>query len=166
MYRNGKTRIIAEPGKQELWNIREFDAPRELVFRAFLEGDLYKQWYGSRRTEMVIESFAAKSGGNWRYVLKSPNGYEAAFHGIFHDVTAPERIIETVEFDGAPKGHVVLRTSRFEALPGNRTKFTVQLVAQAAADRDAMMPPGYEKDVNESYERLDETLGKMKSSVT
>ena len=57
------TKIIAEPGKQELFNIREFDAPKELVFRAFIDPDLYNQWYGPRGTIMDIEKFEPKNGG-------------------------------------------------------------------------------------------------------
>jgi uncharacterized protein YndB with AHSA1/START domain len=137
------TKIIAEPGKQELFNIREFNAPQELVFRTFVDPDLYSQWYGSRRVTMTVKTFEPKNGGSWRYILKDQAGNEYAFHGVFHEVTIPERIIDTVELEGLPeKGHVILRTNRLEALPGNRTRMTMQIVCQAVADRDAMLQPG------------------------
>ena len=40
----GKTKIIAEPGKQELFIIREFDAPRELVFKAHVDAEIYAKF--------------------------------------------------------------------------------------------------------------------------
>jgi uncharacterized protein YndB with AHSA1/START domain len=111
---------------------------------------------------ITVETFEPKNGGSWRYILKDQDGNEYAFHGMYHEVTAPKRIIETVELEGIPeKGHVILRTHKFEALLGSRTKLTMQIVCQAVADRDAMLQPDYEKNVNESYDRLDELLEKM-----
>jgi len=50
-----KTEVIAEPGKQELFIKREFDAPRELVFKAHVDADLYIKWVGPRDLKMTIE---------------------------------------------------------------------------------------------------------------
>ena len=76
-----------------------------------------------------------------------------------HEVNFPERIIGTFEFDGLPEsGHVVLETTRFEALPGNRTRITSQSVFQSVSDRDGMIQSGMEHGVVEGYERLDEIL--------
>jgi uncharacterized protein YndB with AHSA1/START domain len=55
-----------------------------------------------------------------------------------------------------------LETARFEALPGNRTKLTAQSVFQSVTDRDGMLQSGMEGGVNDSYDRLDELLEKMK----
>lgn len=154
--------IVAEPGKQEIIIIREFDASRELVFKAFTDPKLYSQWLGPRGFTTTLEIFEPRSGGSWRYVQKDQNGNEFAFHGVNHEVTAPERIIGTFEFEGLPeKGHVVLQTARFEALPGNRTKMTSQSVFQSVADRDGMLQSGMEVGVNDSYDRLDEILKRM-----
>jgi len=81
---------------------------------------------------------------------------------VNHEVLAPERIIGTFEFEGLPeKGHVVLGTLRFEALPGNRTRLTSQSVFQSVADRDGMVRSGMERGVNEGYDRLDDLLEKQ-----
>jgi uncharacterized protein YndB with AHSA1/START domain len=157
-----KTEIIAEPGKQEIFIIREFDAPRELVFKAFTDPDLYVQWIGPRGLKTTIETFEPRNGGSWRFIQKDQEGNEFAFHGVNHDVLAPKRIISTFEFEGLPEtGHVLLDTAKFEVLPGNRTKLMDQSVFQSAEDRDGMMQSGMEEGVNESYERLDELLEKM-----
>jgi len=111
---------------------------------------------------MTIEKFEPKNGEAWRYVLKDQAGNKYTFHGVYHDVTAPERIIDTVELEGLPeKVHLILRTNRFEPLPDNRTRMVMQIVCQAVEDRDAMLSPQYEKEVNESYSRLDELLEKL-----
>jgi len=157
-----KAKIVIEPGKQELFIIREFDAPREIVFKAFIDQELYAQWIGPRGLTTNIETFEPKNGGSWRYIQKDPEGNEFAFHGVNHEVLTPERIIGTFEFEGLPeKGHVILQTAKFEVLPGNRTKLTSQSVFQSVEDRDGMLMSGMEEGVNDSYDRLDELLEKM-----
>jgi len=162
MSTKNKTNITVEPGKQELFITREFDAPRELVFKAYTDPELYAQWLGPRELTTRFETFEPVSGGKYRFIQKDKDGNEYAFHVVNHEVTAPERIIGTFEFEGLPEtGHVVLETSRFEALPGNRTRVTAQSVYQSVSDRDGMVQSGMERGVNEGYERLDEILSKL-----
>ncbi len=154
-----QTKIIAEPGTQVITIIREFDAPRELVFRAYTEADLYVRWVGPRGYEMNLEKFEPWSGGSWRYTHRDAQGNEYGFHGVNHEVSAPERIIGTFEFEGMPEpGHVALETAVFETLPGNRTRVTGQSVYRSGTDRDGMLQSGMEHGVNDSYARLDELL--------
>lgn len=156
---NNKTQIIAEQGKQELFIIREFDAPRELVFKAYSDEDILVQWVGPREMKMRYERFEPKAGGSYRYVQSLPNGMEFGFTGVCHEHIAPERIIQTSEFEGLPeKGHVLLETTRFEALPNERTRVTVQCVFQSVADRDGMIQSGMERGVVVSHERLDDFI--------
>src|SRR5688572_16816078 len=145
--KKNKTVITAEPGKQELFITREFDAPRELVFRAHTDPDIYVRWLGPRDLATTLETFEPVSGGRWRFIQKDKNGNEFGFHGVNHDVTAPERIIGTFEF---------------EALPGGRTRVTTQSVYQSVEDRDGMVAAGMESGVVDGFERLDEILEKMK----
>jgi uncharacterized protein YndB with AHSA1/START domain len=158
-----KTIIMAEPGKQEILITREFDASRDIVFKAHTDPELYKQWIGPRELDTTIDTFESNNGGSWRYIQKDTDGNEFAFHGVNHDVTAPERIISTFEFEGLPEsGHVILQTAKFEELSGNRTKLISQSVFQSIEDRDGMLQSGMEMGVNESYDRLDELLKNYK----
>ena len=154
-----KTQIIADPGKQELFIIREFDAPRELVFRAYSEEELLVQWLGPRELVTRYEKFEPRAGGSYRYIQSLPNRMEVAFHGVCHEHTAPERIINTLEFEGLPeKGHVVLETLKFETVTANKTRVTGQSVFQSVADRDGMISAGMERGVLDSHSRLDEMI--------
>lgn len=154
-----KTTIIAEPGQQDVIIQREFDAPRELVFRAFTDPEILVKWLGPRFLTMHIDKYDARSGGTRRYVHTDPNGTAYGFHGCFHEVLAPERIIQTFEFEGLPEpGHVALETARFVSLPGNRTRVEAQSLFQSVSDRDGMVASGMEMGVTESHERLDEWL--------
>lgn len=162
MATKNKTTITAEPGKQELFITREFDAPVELVYRAHTDPELYVQWLGPRGYEMVLETFEPYSGGRWRYVHKDEQGNEFGFHGVFHEISK-ERMIQTFEFEGMPEsGHVILDTMKLEPLPGDRTRITVQSVYQSVEDRDGMIQSGMETGVNQGYEKLDEVLANLK----
>jgi uncharacterized protein YndB with AHSA1/START domain len=153
------TTIKAEPGKQELFIIREFEAPRELVFKVMTDPDLITRWLGPRDITITIDYYNTVSNGSYRYTGADCNGNSFGFHGTFHEITAPERAIQTFEFEGLPeKGHVSLETARFEALPNNRTRLTIQSVFQSVADRDGMLQSGMERGVVDSHERLDELL--------
>ncbi|HJS17258.1 MAG TPA: SRPBCC family protein [Anaerolineales bacterium] len=161
MSAKNKTTIKAEPGSQEMFITREFDAPRALVYKAHVDPDLYIQWLGPRGYEMVLESFEPISGGKYRYIHKDKDGNEFAFHGVFHEMSE-ELMIQTFEFEGLPeRGHVVLDTMRLEELPDNRTRVTIQSIYQSVEDRDGMIQAGMESGMNEGYERLDELLAKM-----
>ncbi len=157
-----KSKILAEPGKQELFITREFDAPRELVLKAHTEATLFAQWIGPRNHKITITKFVPVSGGGWRYVSKDKKGNEFGFHGVYHEVLSPERSIDTFKFEGLPeKGHVILEVLKLEELPGRRTKLTVQNVFLSIANRDGMLQSGMESGINESYDRLDKLLEKM-----
>jgi uncharacterized protein YndB with AHSA1/START domain len=158
-----KTKITAEAGKQDIIIEREFEAARELVFKAYTDPELYVQWLGPRGLEMKLEKFEPRKGGSYRYIHTDKDGNSYAFNGVNHDVIAPELLISTFEFEGLPeKGHVCLETAKFFELPNGRSKVVAQSVFQSVTDRDGMIASGMEHGVVEGFERLDEVLGKIK----
>jgi uncharacterized protein YndB with AHSA1/START domain len=162
--KKNKTVINAKPGKQELFITREFDAPRELVFKAHTDPALYTRWVGPRDLTTNLVTFEPVSGGRWRFIQKDKDGNEFGFHGVNHDVTIPERIISTFEFEGLPEsGHVILETTKFDALSGGRTRVTTQSVYQSVEDRDGMIAFGMERGVVDGHERLEEILETVKA---
>ena len=157
-----QTTILAEPGKQELLITREFDAPRALVFKACTDPTLIPQWWGPRYLSTHVDQMDVRPGGQWRFLNRDAQGNEFAFHGVYHEVLAPERIIDTFEFEGLPEtGHVTLETMKLEALPGGRTRLTVQSVFQSVADRDGTLQSGMEAGVKDTYDRLAELLKQL-----
>ena len=153
-----KTEIIAEPGKQELFIKREFDAPRELVFKAHTDPEIYVKWVGPREMKMTIEKWEARDGGSYRFTHER-DGHTYGFLGVYHELNAPERIIGTFEFDGLPeRGHVIMGKTVFEELPNNRSRVVHQSVFFSVQDRDGMVQSGMERGVAEGYEKLDVLL--------
>jgi uncharacterized protein YndB with AHSA1/START domain len=157
-----KTTITAEPGIPQIIITREFDAPRDLVFRAHADPDLLVRWLGPRDLTMAIDRYDTRDGGTWRYVHTDAEGNTYGFHGVFHGDPSPDAIVQTLEFEGAP-GHVGLQTVTFAERDGRTLVRTVS-VFQAVADRDAMVASGMERGVHDSYERLAELLAQLRSS--
>ncbi|MGB7789343.1 SRPBCC domain-containing protein [Methanoregula sp.] len=99
-----------------------------------------------------------KPGGAGRVVQRDAEGNEFAFHGVYHAIETPVRLVRTFEFEGTP-GHVLLETVTFEDL-GGRTNLIDQSVFQTAEDRDAMLRLGMEEGAAESMDRLAALLAK------
>ena len=159
-----KTQFVAEPGMPQIVIMREFDAPRALLFRAHTDPELLAQWLGPRRLTMVVDHFDFRNGGTWRYVHRDGDGSEYGFHGVFHGTPSPEDgIVQTFEYEGAP-GHVSLETLTFEER-GGKTLVRVNDVFQSVEDRDAMVASGMEDGLTEGYERLDELLARLAQEV-
>ena len=156
----GKTQITAEQGIPQIIITREFDAPRELLFRAWTEPDLLVQWLGPRRLKMRVDQHELRDGGRWHFTHWGEDGAEHRFGGVFHGTPSVDATVRTFEYEGAP-GHVSLETLTFQER-GRRTLVHMNSVFQSVEDRDAMVQSGMEEGVNDGMERLDELLAKMK----
>jgi uncharacterized protein YndB with AHSA1/START domain len=143
-------------GEREIHVEREFDAPRERVFAAYTDPDLVPRWWGPRQTTTVVEEMDATTGGSWRFLSRNPDGSETRFRGVYREVTPPERIVQTFEWEGMP-GHVSVETAVFEDL-GDRTRVVSTSVFHASEEREGMLESGMERGMNETYDRLEELL--------
>ncbi len=158
-----KTEYVIELGKQEFRVTRVFDAPRELVFRAFTDPELVPQWWGPRDLTTRIEKMDVRAGGSWRFIHRDAQGNVHPFRGVYHDVVAPERIIGTFEYEPVA-GHVSLVAATFESL-GDRTRLVQHQVFESVEDRDGMVGAGMQKGSDESMDRLAELLTKLKTQA-
>lgn len=154
-----KTQFTAEPGIPQIITEREFDAPRDLVYRAWTDPELLTQWLGPRNLTMEIDRYDVRDGGTWRYVHRDEEGNEYAFHGVFHGDPSPDGMVQTFEYEGFP-GHVSLDTLTLEERDG-KTVARTNTVFQTIEARDGMMESGMEVGINEGYERLDELIAKL-----
>ncbi|WP_150253032.1 SRPBCC family protein [Nocardiopsis deserti] len=151
--------VIAEPGQHDVVITRSFDAPRDVVFKAMTDPEYLARWWGLKENETVIDRADLRPGGSWRFVEHAPDGQEYGFHGVVHDVVAPERFVQTFEFEGMP-GHVCLETTTLEERDG-RTLYTSTTVFQSVEDRDGMVESGMEYGLKQSMGVLDELLATM-----
>jgi uncharacterized protein YndB with AHSA1/START domain/predicted SnoaL-like aldol condensation-catalyzing enzyme len=153
------------PSEREVMMTRVFDAPRELVWRAYTDPNLITRWWGPRYLTTTIDKMDLRPGGAWRYVSRAPDGKEFGFHGVFREIAPPARLAWTFEFEGMP-GHVSVDTVRLEEHAGGKTKVTVTSLFDTKADRDGMVASGMESGQTEGTERLAELLKEMKGEMS
>jgi uncharacterized protein YndB with AHSA1/START domain len=154
-----KAKITAQ-GEREILIERTFDAPRELVWRAFTEPDLIKQWWG-RGNKLVIEKHEPQRGGHWRFVEHSDHG-EHGFEGRFREITPNERIIQTFEWDGMP-AHPCVEHLTMEDLGDGRTRIRIVDLFMLQEERDGMLNSGMEGGLNQGFAVLDTLLAGLQT---
>jgi uncharacterized protein YndB with AHSA1/START domain len=158
----GTTKITAEPGSLQILTEREFDAPTDVLFRAWTDPQLLAQWLGPRDSNLEIPTFELRDGGRWDWVFTGGDGTKQTFHGVFHGDPSTERMMQTFEWGGAP-GHVSFETLTFEEHDG-RTTVRSNSVFQTVEDRDGMISSGMESGMNDGYAKLDELLKTLMST--
>lgn len=158
-----KTQIDAPAGVPFIDMSREFDAPRDLVFKAYTDPELIAQWLGPRKYKMTIDKYDVRDGGQWRYIHTDDDGKDWGFHGVFHGPPSPDGMVQTFEFEGWP-GNVSLESLILEERDG-KTIARTHSVYQTVEARDAMVESGMDTGVNEGYERLDELLARLRQPV-
>jgi uncharacterized protein YndB with AHSA1/START domain len=154
-----ETEIIVPEGLPIIEIKREFDAPVDRLFRAWVDRDLFAQWIGPRGLETRIDRWDCSTGGRYRYVSRGEGEEEYGFYGSFHEVRENERIVQTFTYEGWPDG-VALEIMTFESLPDGRSRVHSVSVGESVEGRDAMVASGMETGVVEGYEKLDELLAR------
>jgi uncharacterized protein YndB with AHSA1/START domain len=149
---------LTTPTDRDIRIERVFDAPRDRVWRAMTDPELVAQWWG-RGNELVIERLEVERGGRWRFVEHGPDGVHG-FEGRYREVTPPERVVQTFEWDGMP-GHVVVETMTLEDLGGGRTKVVTTSLFHTTEERDGMLKSGMDEGLDQSYAALDRLLAKL-----
>jgi uncharacterized protein YndB with AHSA1/START domain len=152
------TATVTTPTEREIHIERWFDAPRDRVFATITDPALIPEWWGPHGVRTEVDEMDVRAGGSWRFICHNSDGTQTAFRGEYREVTAPERIVQTFEWEGLP-GHVSVETAEFEEIDG-RTKMTNVSVFDTQEDRDGMLSSGMEGGMNETYARLDEVLAR------
>jgi uncharacterized protein YndB with AHSA1/START domain len=154
-----RTNLTAEPGKQEVVITRLFDAPRELMFKIYTDPKLVPQWWGPKYLSCTVDKMDVRPGGVWRFIQRDAEGNEYAFHGVYHAIVPPVRLVYTFEFEGMP-GHILLETVTFEEHTG-KTMLTEKSIFQTVEDREAMLNSGMEEGSAETMDRFAELLERI-----
>lgn len=147
---------VTTPMDREIRVERIFNAPRERVWQALTEPALVARWWG-RGNPLEVVRMEVSRGGHWRFVESTPSGQRQGFEGRYREVSPPERLSYTFEWDGMP-GHVAVETLTLIPLADGRTRLVTVSLFHTAEDRDGVMTSGMEQGMNESYAALDRLL--------
>jgi uncharacterized protein YndB with AHSA1/START domain len=152
-----EAQIVADPDIPVITITREFDAPADRVFRAWVDPELVRLWMGPRSVEMDITTWDCRTGGSYRYAARRGGEEIARFYGSFHESRPGERLVQTFTYEGFPDG-VCLETMTFEPLEGGRCRIVSVTVVDSMDAQRGMLASGMEVGINEGYEKLDELL--------
>ena len=158
---DAKASAPASAVKREVVITRVIDAPRDLVFKAWIDPKRMAQWWGPRGFTNPICELDARVGGAWRIVMRSPTGIEYPCGGVYREIVEPERLVVTnIATDN--QGNPVLDglTTVIFAQHGGKTKLTLQTRAVAVVAHAAAYLAGMEAGWTQSLERLAEELAR------
>ena len=148
--------VLTTPSDREIVSERVFEVPRDRVWAAYTDPELIPQWWGPRDATVYVDKMDVQPGGAWRFVHRDDEGNELGFRGTYREITPPERIVQTFEWEGMP-GHVVVETLTLEDL-GGRTKVKGVSLFHTTEERDGMLASGMERGLSETHDRLAELL--------
>ncbi len=149
------------PSDCEITLTRLFDAPRHLVWEAMSKPEHVKRWWGALddRHSMIVCEIDFRVGGAWRFVGRGPAG-EYGFHGMYHEIDVPERVVFTEIYDPFPDDGSLVTSVLIEE--GGKTRLTVTSRYRTREVRDFVINTGMEKGAAISYDRLEDLVIELK----
>ena len=155
---NTSSATVTTPSERDIVITRTFDAPRTVVFEAWTKAEHVRQWWDPSGTPLSVCEIDLRVGGKYRYVWRHDrNGNEMGMGGLYREIVAPERIVNTERFDEAWYPGEALNTLVLVET-GGRTTLTQTVRYQSREARDAVLKSGMESGVAASYERLADLL--------
>ena len=159
MTSSGKA-VVTLPTDKQILIEREFDAPKELVYKAYTTPELIKRWWSGQHGAVTSVDIDLRVGGAWRYVMVANEGFEVAFHGEFREIVPDERIVttevyEAPESDDMPHFEDPLTIITFSEADG-RTTLAQLMRCHTKELRDLIMDSGMEGGMQESMDALEE----------
>jgi len=152
---------LAKAPRREVVITRVFDAPRELVWKAWTDPKHLAQWWGPEGFTNPICEIDIRAGGAMRIVMRGPDGVDYPMGGVFREIVKPERLVFTAfaeDQEGNPllEQHTVITFTDL----GGKTRLTVNASAVGVAPIAAQYLQGMEAGWTQSIDRLEKLLAK------
>jgi uncharacterized protein YndB with AHSA1/START domain len=148
------TATVTLPTDEQILITREFNAPRDLVYRAYTTPELVRRWWHAKRGEMTVCEIDLRVGGTWRYVMVAEGGFEVAFHGEYREIVPNERLVSTEVYEGMPEAEA-LDTATFTEVDG-RTTLAILVQHSSKEHRDAHIESGMEAGLQDALDLLEQ----------
>jgi uncharacterized protein YndB with AHSA1/START domain len=152
--------VVTLPTDTQILIMREFDAPKDLVYKAYTTPELIKRWWSGDRGVVDSVEIDLRVGGGWRYVMTANEGFEVGFHGTFREIIPNERLVCTEVYEGMPDAEAVDTASFTEA--NGRTTLTILVQHQNKDNRDAHINSGMEGGMNEAFDHLEQVAQSLR----
>ena len=151
---NSGTATVTLPTDEQILITREFDAPKQLVYRAWTTPELVKRWWSAKRGEVTTCDIDLRVGGRWRYVMVTPDGFEVGFHGEYREIVPNAGLVSTEVYEGAPDAEALDTLTLTEE--DGRTTLTLLVEHQNKMARDMHVESGMEDGLQDALELLEQ----------
>ena len=152
---------VTTPADEDILIVREFDAPKHLVYKAYTTPELVSRWWPGERGEMESCEIDLRVGGKWRYVMVARGEFQVAFHGEYSELVENERLVTTEVYEGAPPGlEEPINIVTFEE-SGGRTTLSILMQVERREVRDMILESGMETGLQEGMDIFEELLREM-----
>lgn len=141
---------------------RVFDAPRDLVWKAYTEADRIEKWWGPREWPTTVKRMEVRPGGIWHYCMTGPDGAQSWARSVYQEIVEPERLVYTDAFsdaEGTINEQMPALTVVVEFIDeGGKTR--VRSTSQMATPKEleTLLNMGVVEGMSETLDRLAEYL--------
>jgi uncharacterized protein YndB with AHSA1/START domain len=156
---NVATLNVTTPTDRELVMTRAFNAPRTLVFDALTKPELLRRWYGPSGWSLVVCEIDLRVDGAWRFVSRRPDGKQIGQRGVYREIVAPARLVNTESWEDWNPGEVLVTTILVEQ--AGTTTLTVTSLFPSQEVRDMLIKSGMTSGAAETYDKLEEYLASI-----
>lgn len=164
-----KLKVTVNKESRQLIMEREFDANRELVWKAWTTPELLEKWWGPEHWLTTIHEMNFQPGGQWKYCMHEQGGQNMVSCGIatFKEIVAPEKMVYTDQFSDeqftiAENMPTLEITNIFED-QGEKTKLVSSSTFASVEELEKVVAMGVEEGFSQQLERLDELFINLKS---
>jgi uncharacterized protein YndB with AHSA1/START domain len=146
--------VVTLPADNQILISRDFDAPRQLVYRAWTTPELIRRWWSGDRGQVTSAEVDLRVGGSWRYVMVAHGGFEVAFHGEFREIVPNERIVSTEVYEGMPDAMALNTLTLTDRDDGSTLSILVEHSDRRS--RDLHVESGMEGGMQEAMDHLEQ----------
>lgn len=148
-------------GKFELVLVREYDAPREKIFRAWTDPELLKQWFVPKPWTISVAEIDVRAGGSSLIVMNGPNGEEFPNRGVYLEVIPNEKLVFTDAYVSAwvpSEKPFMTAVVLLEDIGGGRTRYTAKALHWTEEDKKTHEKMGFHEGWGKVADQLAELL--------
>ena len=165
MIANKETIYTKDLANKKIKVVREFEAPVELVWKAWTDAKMLDKWWAPKPWKAVTKSMDFKTGGQWQYYMQGPNG-ERQYCRIDYTAITPNKFYSGKDAFCDENGNVVKdMPSTVWKVEFNKsddgTRVNIELTFGSQADLEKIVEMGFEQGFADAHKNLDEVLESM-----
>jgi uncharacterized protein YndB with AHSA1/START domain len=154
----GQSRTTFQTGERHLTMSRVFDAPRDVVFKAFSTSEVLARWWGPEGWSLPVSKLDFRPGGEWQYCMRGPNGEESWGLSRYSEIVEGERIVYTDAFSNA-EGEVAPGMPQMQitvefADGDGKTRITSRTELASSEELKKLLDMGVVEGATQTWDRL------------